>query len=110
MWRVPSSIGRRLSIPSTGNGWEMESLGMARISRGEFLRVAVGAMRGERKRWRLVRHELCDQLPGDRREAHPHHRMARRAGQVREALESSDVGQAVGRAWTQLRQDRCVLE
>src|SRR5438552_18460018 len=108
MCRVPSSTGRRLSSPSTRNGWEIESLGMWQVT--SALRIAVRAKRGCGQRWRLVGDDLGHELARDRREADTDHRMTARRRQVREALEATDVGQAVRRTRAKSRPDRRLLE
>src|SRR5690348_1941348 len=109
MCLVPISIGRRLSMPSTGSAREMESvIGTGWMRRGRGSRgslqaalpfgVAVRAQRCDGARGTLVGEDFGDQLAGDRAEAHAQHRVARRRRKVRETAEATDVRKAVGRA------------
>src|SRR5215472_8993367 len=98
MWRVPISIGRRLSMDWTGGALDMESvIGSSQSIRAKVLRavrVAIGTQRVDRARRAFAGKQLPDQSAGDRCEAHAHHRMAGRGRDIREAREASDVGQA----------------
>src|SRR5215470_9242172 len=108
---TPFSICQRAWRPR--NSWStlwsgLKGVVMAEITpvhfmAGPLLDSVVTVWREQRKVdvWPLAGKRLRHELAGDRREAHPHHRMARGDHEVRNAIASSDVRQAVGRTGPQ---------